>query len=292
MGFSLRFTLRLASASPSGLSRAGFPRPARRRLPLPAGRARPHGPGPRAGGRARTPCRGRTSSATSPPRTARIPTPWSARSTRIHEGHRLDPDPAVRADAPSAAGRRDDPLPPRRRVDPLPDVRGRRLERPLGVPSRRRATFRPSVGLLSASPENPPAFSTWVVSWSTLGTGPGPGIGVANLKFRIRRTSALEPDGKEWVVDGGAASFAGPPGDYVFEVRAESSCGSVGPWSPPKKVTVGTVAKPSLVLVSEPAPLARLVPAAGACARGHPSRCATAARSRSRRRRSAPTRAS
>lgn len=133
----------------------------------------------------------------------------------------------------------------------------------LAVPVKTTCDVPPSVGTLTASPENPPAFSTWVVSWNTLGTGPGPGVGAANLKFRIRRTSALEPEGKEWVVDGGAASFAGPPGDYVFEVRAEAVCGSVGPWSPPKRVTVGTVVKPSLVLVSEPAPLARLVPAAG-----------------------------
>ncbi len=133
----------------------------------------------------------------------------------------------------------------------------------LAVPVKTTCDVPPSVGALSASPENPPAFSTWVVSWSTLGTGPGPGVGVANLKFRLRRTSALEPEGKEWVVDGGSASFAGPPGEYVFEVRAEAVCGSVGPWSPPKRVTVGTVAKPSLVLVSEPAPLARIVPAAG-----------------------------
>jgi len=133
----------------------------------------------------------------------------------------------------------------------------------LAVPVKTTCDVPPSVGTLSASPENPPAFSTWVVSWSTLGTGPGPGVGVANLKFRIRRTSALEPEGKEWVVDGGASSFAGPPGEYVFEVRAEAVCGSVGPWSPPKRVTVGTVVKPSLVLVSEPAPLARIVPSAG-----------------------------
>jgi hypothetical protein len=133
----------------------------------------------------------------------------------------------------------------------------------LAVPVKTTCDVPPSVGALTASPENPPAFSTWVISWSTLGTGPGPGVGTANLKFRLRRTSALEPDGHEWVVDGGAASFSGPPGEYVFEVRAEASCGSVGPWSPPKKVTVGSVAKPSLVLVSEPAPLARLVPSAG-----------------------------
>jgi hypothetical protein len=102
-----------------------------------------------------------------------------------------------------------------------------------------------------------------VISWNTLGAAPGPGGTYSNLTFRIRRTSALEPNGSEWVVTNGAASFSGPPGDYVFEVRAEAACGAIGPWSPPKKVTVGTVAKPSLVLVSEPQPLAQVVPAAG-----------------------------
>ncbi len=83
------------------------------------------------------------------------------------------------------------------------------------------------------------------------------------MKFRIRRTSAFEPDGREWDVDGGAASFSGGPGDYVFQVRAEASCGALGPWSPSLRVTVGNVLKPALLLVSEPAPIAALVPAAG-----------------------------
>ena len=133
----------------------------------------------------------------------------------------------------------------------------------LAVPVKTVCDVPPSVGELTASPANPPAFSTWVVSWNTLGSGPGPGGGFTNLKFRIRRTSALEPNGTEWVVDGGAASFTGPPGDYVFEVRAEAPCGSVGPWSPPKRVTVGSVVKPALLLVSEPQPLVLVTPAAG-----------------------------
>src|ERR1019366_1577186 len=112
-------------------------------------------------------------------------------------------------------------------------------------------------------PLNPPAFSTWVVTWDTLGTGPGPGGGLTGLKFHIRRTSVFEPNGREWVVEGGAASFTGAPGDYVFQVRAEASCGSVGPWSPSLRVTVGDVLKPALLLVSEPAPIAALAPAAG-----------------------------
>jgi hypothetical protein len=120
-----------------------------------------------------------------------------------------------------------------------------------------------SVGELRVDPTNPPAYSTWVVTWNTLGSGPGPGGGPTGLKFRIRRTSAFEPDGREWVVDGGAASFSGAPGDYVFQVRAETSCGSAGPWSPSLRVTVGNVLKPALLLVSEPAPIAVRVPAAG-----------------------------
>jgi hypothetical protein len=120
-----------------------------------------------------------------------------------------------------------------------------------------------SVGELHVDPVNPPAYSTWVVTWNTLGSGPGPGGGPTGLNFRIRRTSAFEPDGQEWDVEGGAASFSGAPGDYVFQVRAEASCGSVGPWSPSLRVTVGNVLKPALLLVSEPAPIAALVPAAG-----------------------------
>ncbi len=120
-----------------------------------------------------------------------------------------------------------------------------------------------SVGELHVDPANPPAYSTWVVTWNTLGSGPGPGGGPTGLKFRIRRTSAFEPDGREWDVDGGAASFSGAPGDYVFQVRAEASCGAVGPWSPSLRVTVGNVLKPALLLVSEPAPISALVPSAG-----------------------------
>ena len=133
----------------------------------------------------------------------------------------------------------------------------------VSVPVKSDCDVPPSVGELGANPPNPPAFSTWVVTWNTLGTGPGPGGGPTGLKFRIRRTSVFEPDGREWVVEGGAASFMGAPGDYVFQVRAEASCGSAGPWSPSLRVTVGNVLRPALLLVSEPAPIAALVPAAG-----------------------------
>jgi hypothetical protein len=134
----------------------------------------------------------------------------------------------------------------------------------VSVPVKSVCDVPPSVGELSANPPNPPVFSTWVVSWDAFGTGPGPGGGLAGLKFRIRRTSVFEPDGHEWVVEGGSASFiTGAPGDYVFQVRAEASCGSAGPWSPSLRVTVGNVLRPALQLVSEPAPIAVLVPAAG-----------------------------
>src|ERR1035438_3366936 len=121
----------------------------------------------------------------------------------------------------------------------------------------------PSVGELSVSPPSPPAYSIWVITWNTLGSGPGPGGGPTGLSFRIRQTSAASANANEWVVVGGASSFTGGPGDYVYQVRAEASCGSVGPWSPAVRVTVGGVLSTTLQLVSEPAPIAVLVPAAG-----------------------------
>src|SRR5664279_973790 len=121
----------------------------------------------------------------------------------------------------------------------------------------------PSVGELCVSPPSPPAYSIWVITWNTLGSGPGPGGGPTGLTFRIRQTSAASANANEWVVAGGASSFTGGPGDSVYQVRAEASCGSVGPWSPAVRVTVGGVLSTTLQLVSEPAPIAVLVPAAG-----------------------------
>src|SRR5271169_6784152 len=118
----------------------------------------------------------------------------------------------------------------------------------------------PSVGALDVSPPNPPAYSTWVITWDTLGSGPGPGGGPTGLAFRIRQTSAASANAVEWVVTGGASSFTGGPGDYVYQVRAEASCGSVGPWSPALDVTVGGVLVTALQLVSEPSPITGIVP--------------------------------
>jgi hypothetical protein len=122
----------------------------------------------------------------------------------------------------------------------------------------------PTVGELGANPPNPPAFSTWVVTWDTLGTGAGPGGGLSGLKFRIRQTSAASANASEWVVAGAASSFTGGPGDYVYQVRGEASCGSVGPWSPAVRVTVGGVLSTALQLVSEPSPITGIVPGASA----------------------------
>jgi hypothetical protein len=110
------------------------------------------------------------------------------------------------------------------------------------------------VGDITVAPANPPAYSTYVVSWDTGGNGgPGPGGGPANLKFRLRRTSPL--DAKESVSQSGSASFSDAPGEYVYQVRAESSCGAAGPWSLPKKVIVGNAPQASLLLVGEPKPI-------------------------------------
>ncbi|MEO8584827.1 MAG: hypothetical protein ABI584_01570 [Acidobacteriota bacterium] len=133
----------------------------------------------------------------------------------------------------------------------------------LAVPVKSVCDVPPSVGELVSTPANPPALSTWVVTWNTLGLGAGPGGGLTGLKFRIRETSASSLNASEWVVEGGASSFTGAPGDYVYQVRAEATCGSVGPWSPALRVTVGNVLRPALQLVSEPAPIAALVPPPG-----------------------------
>jgi hypothetical protein len=109
-------------------------------------------------------------------------------------------------------------------------------------------------GDITVSPPNPPAYSTYVVSWDTGGNGgPGPGGGPVNLKFRLRRTSPL--DTKESVSDSGSASFSDAPGEYVYQVRAEASCGATGPWSLPTKVVVGNAPPASLLLVGEPKPI-------------------------------------
>jgi hypothetical protein len=109
------------------------------------------------------------------------------------------------------------------------------------------------LGEIHVSPEKPPGGSTYVVSWNTLGSGvPGPGGGAVGLSFRLRRTA---PDGsKDWVTDRGSASFTDAPGAYEYEVRAEASCGAVGPWSEAKSVVV-VDPTPQLVLVSEPKPI-------------------------------------
>ncbi len=106
-----------------------------------------------------------------------------------------------------------------------------------------------------STPENPPALTTYVVTW-----GPGPDAvtpadapSTIRIRYRVRRTAFGEV--KESVSETPSASFSDPPGDYLYQVRAEVSCGTVGPWSPVKRVTVGPAPPGTLFLVSEPAPL-------------------------------------
>jgi hypothetical protein len=90
-----------------------------------------------------------------------------------------------------------------------------------------------------ATPENPPAYTTYVVTWDTSASGPGPGGGgPSDVKYRLRRVAPYET--RETVSEGGSASFTDPEGDYTYQVRAESSCGIAGPWSASLKVTVGS----------------------------------------------------
>ena len=112
----------------------------------------------------------------------------------------------------------------------------------------------------SVSPAAPPAYTTYVVSWDTLGAGePGPGGGAQSLRFRLRRTSSSEV--KESLIDSGTAAFADGPGEYVYQVRTENACGEAGDWSKATLVVVGTTKTSALVLVSAPKPI--LVPGAG-----------------------------
>jgi hypothetical protein len=109
-----------------------------------------------------------------------------------------------------------------------------------------------------ASPALPPAYTTYMVSWDTLGAGePGPGGGAQGLRFRLRRTAG--GDVSENLNDAGAAAFTDPPGEYLYQVRTENICGDASPWSEPLRVVVGSTKTSALVLVSAPRPV--LLPA-------------------------------
>ena len=110
------------------------------------------------------------------------------------------------------------------------------------------------VGTPLVSPAAPPSYTTYVVSWDTLGVNePGPGIGAEGLRFRLRRTSPTEVT--ETLNDTGTAAFADGPGEYVYDVRTENECGAVSAWSKAAHVVVGTTKTTALVLVSAPRPL-------------------------------------
>ena len=109
------------------------------------------------------------------------------------------------------------------------------------------------------SPGAPPAYTTYVVSWDTLGAGePGPGGGAQGLHFRLRRTSSAG-EAKETVADSGVVAFADAPGEYFYSVRTENECGEVSAWSKATRVVVGATRTTALVVVSAPRPF--LVPA-------------------------------
>ncbi|MFN7988020.1 MAG: hypothetical protein U0529_11140 [Thermoanaerobaculia bacterium] len=114
----------------------------------------------------------------------------------------------------------------------------------------------PSIALQPplVSPAAPPSFTTYVVSWDTLGAGePGPGGGAQGLHFRLRRTTSAGED-KETVIDGGTAAFADPPGEYFYSVRTENICGEASEWSKATRVVVGATKTSALVVVSAPRP--------------------------------------
>lgn len=113
-----------------------------------------------------------------------------------------------------------------------------------------------------ASPALPPANTTYIVSWDTLGAGePGPGGGAQGLRFRLRRTAG--GDVTESLNDAGAAAFTDPPGEYLYQVRTENICGDASPWSEPLRVVVGTTKTSALFLVSAPRPVLLPVDARG-----------------------------
>ncbi|MBK9088600.1 MAG: hypothetical protein IPL90_05965 [Holophagales bacterium] len=104
------------------------------------------------------------------------------------------------------------------------------------------------------SPAAPPAYTTYVVSWNTLTAGePGPGGGERSLHFRLRRTTAYG-EVKETLVDSGTAAFSDGPGEYLYQLRTENTCGGAGEWSRPARVVVGTSKTSALVLVLAPKP--------------------------------------
>ena len=126
---------------------------------------------------------------------------------------------------------------------------------------------RPTIGLPPpvASPALPPANTTYMVSWDTLGAGePGPGGGAQGLRFRLQRTAGGEGgDVTDSLNDAGAAAFTDAPGEYLYRVRTENICGEASAWSEPLRVVVGATKTSALFLVSAPRPALVTPPHAG-----------------------------
>ena len=106
----------------------------------------------------------------------------------------------------------------------------------------------------AVSPASPPAYTTYVISWDTLGAGePGPGGGAQGLRFRLRRTTGSGEE-KETLIDTGTAAFADGPGEYFYQLRTENVCGDASPWSRVTRVVVGATKTSALVVLSAPKP--------------------------------------
>jgi hypothetical protein len=123
----------------------------------------------------------------------------------------------------------------------------------LAIPVRADCPTPGATGGLAVAPLDPPAGTSYVVSWRAAASGTGGEDDPSeDLKFRLRRTAA---DGvKEWVTASFSASFVDAAGTYQYEVRAEASCGAVSPWTPALLVVVEAL-PPALVLVAEPGPI-------------------------------------
>ncbi len=114
----------------------------------------------------------------------------------------------------------------------------------------------PGMPPLTATPASPPALTSYVVAWTAVGNVAGPGGGDSNpgtYVYRLQRTTAAGT--QESVSSSTSATFNDPPGVYLYQARAEATCGAVGEWSEPLEVTVANPPQASLVLMSEPQPV-------------------------------------
>jgi hypothetical protein len=123
----------------------------------------------------------------------------------------------------------------------------------LAIPVRTNCPTPGAPAALRVAPPDPPAGTGYVVSWSAFSSGSEDEDDESeDVKYRLRRTAA---DGaKDWLTESFSASFVDSAGTYQYEVRAETPCGGVSPWTPAMEVVVGSP-PPELVLVAAPDPI-------------------------------------